>query len=202
MSAADAVVSSTTTRTCVAPPRRRSNSPASPSPPMTVARSGAWRTSTADFDGRRRQRHPHAGASTGCSCSPRCKAIDADMPVILMTGHGDIPMAVEAIQDGAYDFIAKPFAADRLVQSVRRASEKRRLVMENRRLRQAAEDAQDELAADRPDACHGTPARHLAPDRRYRCRRAGRRRDRQRQGSGGAAAASVEPPARRAISWR
>lgn len=47
--------------------------------------------------------------------------LDPDLPVILMTGHGDIPMAVQAIQDGAYDFIAKPFAADRLVQSARRA---------------------------------------------------------------------------------
>ncbi|WP_064695896.1 sigma-54-dependent transcriptional regulator [Rhizobium aegyptiacum] len=71
------------------------------------------------------------------------QGMDADLPVILMTGHGDIPMAVRAIQDGAYDFIAKPFAADRLVQSVRRASEKRRLVLENRMLRKAAEDAQE-----------------------------------------------------------
>ncbi|TAZ79409.1 sigma-54-dependent transcriptional regulator [Rhizobium ruizarguesonis] len=73
------------------------------------------------------------------------QGMDADLPVILMTGHGDIPMAVQAIQDGAYDFIAKPFAADRLVQSVRRASEKRRLVLENRMLRKAAEDAQENL---------------------------------------------------------
>lgn len=73
------------------------------------------------------------------------KEMDADLPVILITGHGDIPMAVQAIQDGAYDFITKPFAADRLVQSVRRASEKRSLVMENRALRRAAGEAQDSL---------------------------------------------------------
>ncbi|MBX5064443.1 sigma-54-dependent transcriptional regulator [Rhizobium lentis] len=73
------------------------------------------------------------------------KDMDADLPVILMTGHGDIPMAVQAIQNGAYDFIAKPFPADRLVQSVRRASEKRRLVLENRALRKAAENAQETL---------------------------------------------------------
>ncbi|PDT09460.1 sigma-54 dependent transcriptional regulator [Rhizobium sp. M1] len=73
------------------------------------------------------------------------KDMDADLPVILMTGHGDIPMAVQAIRDGAYDFIAKPFPADRLVQSVRRASEKRRLVLENRMLRKAADDAQETL---------------------------------------------------------
>ncbi|MBX4928641.1 sigma-54-dependent transcriptional regulator [Rhizobium binae] len=73
------------------------------------------------------------------------KGMDGDLPVILMTGHGDIPMAVQAIQDGAYDFIAKPFAADRLVHSVRRAGEKRQLVLENRVLRRAAEDAQETL---------------------------------------------------------
>jgi two-component system, NtrC family, C4-dicarboxylate transport response regulator DctD len=75
----------------------------------------------------------------------RIRAMDGDLPVILVTGHGDIPMAVKAIQDGAYDFIAKPFAADRLVQSVRRAAEKRRLVLDNRSLREAADQAQDGL---------------------------------------------------------
>lgn len=75
----------------------------------------------------------------------RVLRLDADIPVILVTGHGDIAMAVKAIKDGAYDFITKPFAADRLVQSVRRAAEKRRLVMENRALREAAGEAQDGL---------------------------------------------------------
>ncbi|MDX8534057.1 sigma-54 dependent transcriptional regulator [Mesorhizobium sp. VK25A] len=71
--------------------------------------------------------------------------LDPDIPVILVTGHGDIAMAVKAIKDGAYDFITKPFAADRLAQSVARAAEKRRLVMENRALREAAEQAQEGL---------------------------------------------------------
>lgn len=78
----------------------------------------------------------------GLELFARIRALDADLPVILMTGHGDIPMAVKAIQDGAYDFLPKPFAGDRLVQSVRRALEKRRLILENRSLRQAAEEAQ------------------------------------------------------------
>ncbi|NKN35627.1 sigma-54-dependent Fis family transcriptional regulator [Agrobacterium sp. a22-2] len=81
----------------------------------------------------------------GLQLFSRLKAIDADLPVILITGHGDIQMAVQALQDGAYDFIPKPFAADRLVQSVRRAAEKRRLVLENRALRQMAENAGDDL---------------------------------------------------------
>jgi two-component system C4-dicarboxylate transport response regulator DctD len=75
----------------------------------------------------------------------RLRRLDNDIPIILMTGHGDIPMAVEALQKGAYDFIAKPFPAERLTQSVRRALEKRGLVMENRRLKQAAEQAEGDL---------------------------------------------------------
>lgn len=75
----------------------------------------------------------------------RIRAIDEEIPVILVTGHGDIPMAVNAIRDGVYDFIAKPFPAEQLNQCVRRAAEKRRLVMENRRLREAANAAGDDL---------------------------------------------------------
>ncbi len=81
----------------------------------------------------------------GLELFQRLKALDADLPVILITGHGDVPMAVAALHDGAYDFIAKPYGADRLVQSVSRAAEKRRLVLENRRLRLAAQSAEESL---------------------------------------------------------
>lgn len=70
---------------------------------------------------------------------------DVDIPVILITGHGDIQQAVELLRAGAYDFIAKPFAAERLVSSVHRALEQRSLVLDNRRLRDAARRADDEL---------------------------------------------------------
>ena len=73
------------------------------------------------------------------------KAIDPDIPVILVTGHGDVDLAVAALKDGVYDFIPKPYAGDRLVEALKRASEKRRLMMENRRLREAAALAADGL---------------------------------------------------------
>jgi two-component system C4-dicarboxylate transport response regulator DctD len=81
----------------------------------------------------------------GLQLFDRVLRLDPDIPVILVTGHGDIAMAVKAIKDGAYDFITKPFATERLAQSVARAAEKRRLVMENRALREAAEQAQEGL---------------------------------------------------------
>ncbi|GJD36059.1 sigma-54-dependent transcriptional regulator [Methylobacterium aerolatum] len=74
----------------------------------------------------------------------RLHRADPDLPVILITGHGDISMAVAALRGGAVDFLAKPYPADALVASVRRALERRRLVVENRRLRARLDAALDE----------------------------------------------------------
>ena len=64
----------------------------------------------------------------------RSRKIDPDLPVIVLTGEGDIPMAVRAMNEGAYDFLEKPCPPQRLIEAVRRAWEKRALVLENRRL--------------------------------------------------------------------
>ncbi len=74
----------------------------------------------------------------GMAVLERALERDADLPVILVTGHGDVALAVEAMRRGAYDFIEKPFEPDHLVAVLRRAAEKRRLVLENRGLRRQA----------------------------------------------------------------
>ncbi|MBC7004932.1 sigma-54-dependent Fis family transcriptional regulator [Photobacterium sp. BZF1] len=66
-------------------------------------------------------------------------AMDPELSVIMLTGHGDISMAVEAMRLGAYDFLEKPFSTEHLLDVVKRASEKRELVMENRDLRRELE---------------------------------------------------------------
>ena len=73
----------------------------------------------------------------GLELFARIRAIDPEIPVILISGHADIPMAVQALQDGAFDFLTKPFPLERLVGAVGQALETRRSVMENRALRAA-----------------------------------------------------------------
>lgn len=67
------------------------------------------------------------------------KSIDAGIPVILVTGHGDINMAVQAMRGGAYDFIEKPYSSEQLVDVARRALEARSLMLEVYTLRRQLE---------------------------------------------------------------
>lgn len=79
----------------------------------------------------------------GLSLMNRIHEIDRDIPVILITGHGDVQLAVRAMREGAYDFLEKPFSAPQLAEIVARAAEYRRLVLENRVLRAAAGQSDD-----------------------------------------------------------
>ncbi|PSU33594.1 sigma-54-dependent transcriptional regulator [Photobacterium lutimaris] len=65
--------------------------------------------------------------------------LDPEFSIIMLTGHGDISMAVEAMRLGAYDFLEKPFSTEHLLDVVKRAAEKRELVLENRELRRELE---------------------------------------------------------------
>lgn len=63
------------------------------------------------------------------------QGIDKEIPIVLMTGHGDIPMALRAMRDGVWDFLEKPADPVHLIETVRRARDHRGLLIENRRLR-------------------------------------------------------------------
>ncbi|MNZ36526.1 C4-dicarboxylate transport transcriptional regulatory protein DctD [compost metagenome] len=71
----------------------------------------------------------------GLTLLERLKSRDRSLPVVLITGHGDISMAVQAMRDGAYDFMEKPFSPERLVDVARRALEQRALAREVSNLR-------------------------------------------------------------------
>ncbi len=76
----------------------------------------------------------------GTDWLPQIHTIDAELPVVLVTGHGHIAMAVQAMRDGAYDFIEKPFTTERLLAVVRHAVERRQLSLQVRALRDALEN--------------------------------------------------------------
>src|SRR5438874_12161892 len=78
------------------------------------------------------------GGLDGLELLDRVKEIDPDLPVIMISGHGNIETAVSSIKRGAYDFIEKPFKSDRLMLVVERALEAANLRRENRKLRTQA----------------------------------------------------------------
>jgi len=76
----------------------------------------------------------------GMTFLKRLMSLDNALPVIIITGHGDVPMAVEAMQIGAYDFLEKPFDPERMSELARRATQARRLALDNRTLRRELSD--------------------------------------------------------------
>jgi two-component system NtrC family response regulator len=78
-------------------------------------------------------------AMDGIELLEKVKAINPELPVIMMTAYGTVEKAVEAMQKGAYSYIMKPFDNDSLVVYVNKAIAMYRIVKENRRLRQTVE---------------------------------------------------------------
>jgi sigma-B regulation protein RsbU (phosphoserine phosphatase) len=77
----------------------------------------------------------------------RVQLVDSGIPVILITGYGDIDIAISALKSGATDFILKPFKNEQISISVERALEARRLVLENRALLEELRQKNQELEA-------------------------------------------------------
>ncbi|MGX0976440.1 DNA-binding NtrC family response regulator [Roseovarius sp. MBR-51] len=65
---------------------------------------------------------------------------DSSLPVIMITGHGDVPMAVEAMRIGAFDFLEKPFNPDRMTELAKKATNARRMTLDARALRKDLSD--------------------------------------------------------------
>ncbi|MBV7379205.1 sigma-54-dependent transcriptional regulator [Maritimibacter dapengensis] len=67
-------------------------------------------------------------------------SVDSALPVIMITGHGDVPMAVEAMRVGAYDFLEKPFNPDKMTDLAKKATQNRRMTLDARTLRRELGD--------------------------------------------------------------
>ncbi|ARO14210.1 C4-dicarboxylate transport transcriptional regulatory protein DctD [Ketogulonicigenium robustum] len=70
----------------------------------------------------------------------KLRGVDSALPVIMITGHGDVPMAVEAMRIGAFDFLEKPFNPDRMTELAKKATQNRRLTLDARALRRELSD--------------------------------------------------------------
>jgi len=97
----------------------------------------------------------------GLELFARVTAHDPEIPVILISGHADVTTAVAAVQRGAYDFLTKPYAPDRLILTIRRALEKRGLVLENRRLRAHDDSSGEDDGGSGPLIGSSLAMRHL-----------------------------------------
>jgi DNA-binding NtrC family response regulator len=78
----------------------------------------------------------------GMTFLKRLMGVDSTLPVIIITGHGDVPMAVEAMRVGAFDFLEKPFNPDRMTELAKNATRARRMTLDNRALRRELGDGQ------------------------------------------------------------
>lgn len=86
---------------------------------------------------------------SGIELAAQINGHDDELPVILMTAYGSIEIAVQAMKNGAYDFITKPFEGDELIISVKRAIQHAAIVKENAILRAGAESGEQRSGLDR-----------------------------------------------------
>ncbi|MFN3526668.1 MAG: sigma-54-dependent transcriptional regulator [Paracoccus sp. (in: a-proteobacteria)] len=82
----------------------------------------------------------------GMAFLKRLMQLDSSLPVIMITGHGDVPMAVEAMRIGAMDFMEKPFNPDRMTQLAKKATQARRMTLDNRALRRDLSEGQQVMS--------------------------------------------------------
>jgi DNA-binding NtrC family response regulator len=82
----------------------------------------------------------------GIAFLKRLMGLDSGLPVILITGHGDGPMAVEAMRIGAMDFMEKPFNPDKMTALAKKATQMRRMTLDNRALRRDLSEGQQVMS--------------------------------------------------------
>ncbi|MGB1235097.1 MAG: response regulator, partial [Planktomarina sp.] len=97
--------------------------------------------------------------ATGMDVLAFAQSLDADLPVVLMTGHSDVATAMAALKGGAYDYLEKPCAPDRLVEVLTRALDHRALVLRSRKMEVAAL-RNDAAAVNFPGAAPATVQLH------------------------------------------
>lgn len=90
----------------------------------------------------------------GIDAMERLARMDADVPILVLTAYGDIPTAIEAIRLGAYDFMVKPPDFDKLIITIRRAVEKRRIEVEARNANRKTDMSLEELFGRSPSMKH------------------------------------------------
>jgi two-component system response regulator FixJ len=97
---------------------------------------------------------------SGLDLLKRLRELKNDIPIIVITGHGDVPLAVEAMKCGASDFLEKPFDDDVLLAAVRRALSKDAASQEDHALRAAVAQRLESLSARERQVLEGLIAGH------------------------------------------
>ena len=123
----------------------------------------------------------------GLDALQRIKASNETLPVVIISGHGTVSTAVEATKAGAFDFIEKPLASERVLVTIRNALDQTRLRDENKSLKRAVE-VRHQMVGETPGAAAGLGRDQAGrADQRHR---AAARRERRRQG----ARRAIDPP--------